>query len=109
MRRGTATAHLYSGRPDPTWAVPARTVSRLLRIWKDLEPTALPPPCPPPLGYRGCRLSADRDQELEAFGGFVTLVSAGSPPTRRDPERNFERELLRSAPPDLLPEGLVPP
>jgi len=38
-----------------------------------------------------------------AFGGAVTLTTPEEFDVRSDPERAFERRLLDSAPPNLLP------
>src|SRR2546425_6910053 len=98
-RKCTATALVYSGRPDPVWPVPASVVKKLETIWKSLEPCAKPPAEPSRLGYRGCRLKCGR-REWFAYGGVVSSESE----SRCDPLRQFEAMLLASAPPGLLPK-----
>ena len=96
----TATACLYSGRPDPQWQVPAAAARDLRRLWQLLQDTESSPPKPPPLGYRGCTLDCGEGARWFAYGGVVAMDDV----CRIDPDRSFERLLLRSA-----PRGLIPP
>jgi hypothetical protein len=91
---------LYSGRPDPEWEVGAHLAER----WNDLPPLTGDPPAPPPLGYRGVTLTGPQGERYEAYGGAVVRDRRER---RADPGRAFERAVLDSAPPGLLPEGLV--
>jgi hypothetical protein len=103
--RWTATAMVYSGRPDPTWTVDKATADRLLAIWERLPPAPSSPPAPPPLGYRGATLhDADNDRTWLVFQGVVT--SAGT--NRADPANEFARELLANAPTGVLPPWAQP-
>jgi len=101
--RCTATACLFSGRPDPQWQVPSEMARRLERLWQQLPSLEAKPPPPPVLGYRGCALDCGPRRRWFAYGGMV----AKGETYRFDPDRSFEREVLRSAPPGLLsPEFL---
>ncbi len=105
-RKSIAGALIFSGRPDPTWIVPPNVVDELERLWASLEITGQPLPAAPALGYRGCFLREDQNREWVAFGGVVELKRGGQSEIRRDKERAFEKTLLASAPPGLLPPGL---
>jgi hypothetical protein len=102
-----AGASLYSGRPDPIWSVPARTARRLEEIWEKLEPSTDPPSVPPPLGYRGSFARDSRGRTWYAYGGRVVLKTGHSSETRSDPDRQFEKTLLESAPADVLPAAFL--
>jgi hypothetical protein len=102
-RRSTdwrATAILYSGRPDPEWEVGPE----LARPLAELPPLEGEPPSAPPLGYRGVALISPGGARYEAYGGAVAFDHRER---RADPGRRFERSVLESAPPGLLPDGLV--
>src|SRR5215472_9226102 len=94
-----AGASVFSGRPDPTWPVPAALGTCLAGLWERLPAWSGDRPAPPPLGYRGCHLSAPDGRVWNAFQERVTL----GPDDRRDADREFERTLLASAPPGSLP------
>jgi hypothetical protein len=96
-----ATAQLYSGLTDPVWDVGDELAAR----WQTLAPReGDPPPPAPPLGYRGVALVAGDGTRIEAYGGAVTRDGRE---LRADPGRAFERALLASAPPGLLPDGIL--
>jgi len=111
-----AGALVYSGRPDPTWAVDEGRANELLGLWHQLARGSewLDPPAR--LGYRGCWLERSdgarweaRDGSVAQFGsGRQTRESRPAPPgsrapdeVRRDAARAFERAVLASAPPDI--------
>lgn len=98
-----ARALLFSGRPDPTWPVPETVATELYALWSALGPWWGAPPAAPPLGYRGCVLRAPDGREWVAFGGTVTLTTSEGVNIRSDAEQAFERRVLDSAPPNLLP------
>jgi len=90
-------ALVYSGRRDPTWPVPAEVGHRLEQLWGHLPAWSGALPRPPPLGYRGCRLTAPDGRIWTAFRELVILADNQS----RDKEREFESSLVASAPPDI--------
>lgn len=96
----TAQARVYSGRPDPTWTVPAQTGEAVASRWEGLPAWDGPPSSPPLLGYRGMALRAPDGRKWTAFGRLVTHDAE----TREDEERAIERELIESAPVGLLPD-----
>lgn len=98
----TAAAHVFSGRRDPTWVVPGETIRWLLDRWKDLE-SADDGPEPPLLGYRGVTLTDPTGSVWKAYGGVVVKIS-NSMGMRSDPQRSWERAVVMSAPPGLLPK-----
>jgi hypothetical protein len=101
------SAMLFTGRPDPTWPVPAGVARELEALWKTLTPVSAGPPSTATLGYRGCSLTDRKGRTCYAHQGVVTLVGGGSSESRRDPERIFERRLLASAPEGAIPLGFV--
>src|SRR5215510_5284593 len=98
-----AGAFLYSGRPDPTWPVSAAAAGRLQNLWSTLPATGKPAPNPSRLGYHGAFLRASLDREWIAFGGLVSLKTPVGIEVRADAERQFEKDLLASAPKGVLP------
>ena len=58
------------------------------------------------LGYRGCKVEAPGRETWIAANGSVTRTVASGSETRLDPRREFERLVLASAPPGLLPAGM---
>jgi len=103
----TAGALLYSGRRDPTWAIPSRLAQRLLKIWDSAERWTGDQPAPPPLGFRGCFLRDSENRQWHAFGGVITLRAGEAMESRRDSEGEFEKLLLTSAPDGMLPHGFL--
>jgi len=101
-----AGAFLYSGRPEPTWPVSAAAAKRLQSLWAALPATTEPAPNPSRLGYRGAFLRTSLHREWIAFGGLVSLKTHAGIEVRADGERQFERDLLASAPKGLLPTDL---
>jgi hypothetical protein len=100
----TAGSSLYSGRVDPVWQVSRGGADSLVRCIGQLPPVAnAAAPQPPGLGYRGSWLRAPDGRRWHFFGG---QVQAGN--TRlRDPERNCERQILKTAPAGVLPPELI--
>ena len=95
---------LYSGRPDPQWAVSDDQVQRLVAIWATLTPVATRTAAPK-LGYRGVELHLDDGASYLADTSGVTRSRSGSSETRADAGRAFERGLIDTAPPGTMPPG----
>jgi hypothetical protein len=107
-QRWTAGALLFSGRPDPVWFIGPDKAHPLEAIWNSLPGSAPPvPAAPPTLGYRGCFLRHPDRTEWLAFAGLVTRRSGRGDETRRDPNREFERNVLATAPAGILPRDLA--
>lgn len=107
MRNGTpwtAGALVFSGRPDPTWALSEAQARELLDIWSTLVPLRRVAEEPARLGYRGSFLKGPDGQEWLAFGNKVTYRSPTRAESRRDASGKFEAILLNSAPPATLPD-----
>jgi hypothetical protein len=100
----TAGVSVFSGRPDPIWAVGEEVAGKLLTVFEDLHSYEGAAVSAPPLGYRGAFLRDDAGNEWFAYRGVVTLTSSQSSELRTDADRAFERALLAS-----IPEGLIPP
>ena len=98
----SATAELFSGRLDPVWPVSVAAAAELSSVWERLDPTDLVAVAPP-LGYRGCVLRAPDGRTWRAFGGVVEFTHRGQVESRTDDGRAFERRLLNTAPPGLVP------
>jgi hypothetical protein len=106
-QRWTARALLFSGRPDPVWSIGPDRAHQLEAIWNSLPASTAATVAPPPLGYRGCLLRLPDGTEYFSFAGVVTRRSEGAAETRRDPNREFERVLLATAPAGILPGDLA--
>jgi hypothetical protein len=103
----TAGASVYSGRVDPTWKVKGDAASNLMSCLEQLVPAGdIRIPQAPGLGFRGSWLRAPDGREWGFFSGVVQASTAAGTTSFRDPERNCERELLRTAPAGVLPPGL---
>ena len=111
-RDWTAGAFLFSGRPDPVWTVAHDTAEQLVERWQRLPPAGEIPPPKPVLGSRGCWLRRPDGWRLVARDGFVVGEQengkAGRSAAREDSGRAFERALLATAPPGVLPRELRP-
>lgn len=101
-------ALVFSGRRDPTWQIDSETAAALIHVWSALPPSTAAVH-PPPLGYRGCSLTAPDGTSWYAFAGIVSMRSRHpegklevSEP-RTDFGRRFEIQLLATAPPGLVP------
>jgi hypothetical protein len=106
----TAGASIFSGRPDPTWTLPAAQAQRLDALWRALDSLDDALPMAPALGYRGCfAASPDGERRFDAYRHGVTLQTrAGGPhETRRDDARAFERFLIGSLPDVRLREQIL--
>ena len=102
-KRWAGRASVFSGRPDPEWDVSDELASRLIDLWEHMPAETVDRPVPTGLGYRYCVLSSGDGRRWLAFGGVVRYESATGFDLRRDAQGEFERELLESAPPGLLP------
>ena len=101
-----AGAGLFSGRRDPVWSVTPSFARKLVHLWTALPATGEAMPDAPPLGYRGCFLRSPDGAEWRAYRGVVESRSDAGREVRLDRERAFERQLVGSAPPGLLPGDL---
>jgi hypothetical protein len=103
---------VYSGRPDPTWAVDPDTARQLIAALDHLPAISRWPAQRPVLGYRGVWLRAPDQRRWLAYDGFVihegTTGTERMTSARRDDARVFERALLATPPPGLLPSGTAP-
>ncbi|HXP70749.1 MAG TPA: hypothetical protein VOA88_15815 [Candidatus Dormibacteraeota bacterium] len=99
----TATATIYSGRPDPSWRLTKALVQQLENIWKRLGPSAGALPVAPALGYRGCSVNCGPRGIWISFAG---VVSRGKE-NRADPGHQFERAVLNSAPKGVIPAAVL--
>ena len=96
-------ALIYSGRPDPEWAIGASQALALRRLWAKLPRSSAARPAPAALGYRGAVMRC-ANAEWVAYGAAVTRTSPGGHVEQRgDAGRQFERALLATAPEGLLP------
>lgn len=104
----TVGASLFSGRPDPSWTMPAALVRRLEALWRALDPLRGVAPVAPALGYRGCFAGDDAgERRFTAYDGAVTLTSPSGDETREDHSRAFERFVIESAPAEQQPEHIL--
>lgn len=107
---------MFSGRPDPMWAVPGRQARELVEAWSRLPPAAEAASGEgAALGYRGCALRSPRGRVWRSRGGVVVAEGpaesvgerrGGTVGERRgDVGGEWERRLLGTAPKGALPRG----
>ena len=94
---------MFSGRRNPTWAIPGRVALTLLSIWDSASPLSGNAPEPAALGYRGAFLRDSEGREWTAYGGAIVHQSGTATETRADSQRKFEKLLLSTAPAGALP------
>lgn len=99
----TATAAIFSGRPDPSWRLSKTVLGQIENIWNKLRPSAKALPVAPALGYRGCSVDCGPRGVWNAFGGIVVRGEEH----RADPGREFERAVLNSSPKGVIPAEVL--
>lgn len=104
-------ADLYSGRKNPGWDLLRSDVTLFERRLASLTPDVTEKrDAADGLGYRGLRVTVRGDgvhQDIHVFLGNVTIVSAtGDRRQASDPERAFEKWLIRTGKDYLSPEEL---
>jgi hypothetical protein len=103
----TAGVRLFSGRPDPQWELAAAAAARVEELWRRLQRFEGVPPAPPALGYRGCFACEPSGNCWDGYRGAVTLSGPEVSEMRHDGTRAFERFVLGSAPPGVLPANIL--
>lgn len=99
---------MFSGRRDPEWEVPAVIASELVRSWHTLPIAAQAPQVADRLGYRGCALHSPDGREWWAQDGLIlSRHPRQENQTRIDKTHAWERKLIGTAPPGLLPPGIA--
>lgn len=99
--------HLFSGRSDPVWTLSPVQARNLVEIWGALPVTQEAISVVPRLGYTGCFVSDRAGRVWRARGGIVSLSVENQEDLRTDPNRRFERAVLATAAPEMLPPGLA--
>ena len=101
---------VYSGRPDPNWPVDPETARRLIAMFEHLPSISRWPAPRSALGYRGVWLRSSDQHRWIAYDGVVVDegVTGTEHTTRRDDAKVFERAVLATAPPGLLPSSAAP-
>ncbi len=94
---------IYSGVPDPTWALTAEQAEELAAALAGLTRVDTIAPIGG-LGYHGFTI-VDADRTLVAYAGKVGSAQ-GDPDVLDDPGRAVERLLFRTAGPHLTPDEL---
>lgn len=96
---------LYSGLPDPTWALTAGQASELTAALAGLTRVEGPAPSGG-LGYHGFTIVTP-DGTLVAYNGKILSAASDPPYVLDDPDRTIERLLLDTAQPHVKPEELA--
>jgi hypothetical protein len=100
---------LYSGRPNPRFALPAAAATELEQRLATLPPAAAGASPREGLGYRGLRIVAPDSgfAEVVVSAGTVEIRDrAGRILRRADPDRALERWLIQAGASRLLPGEL---
>lgn len=103
----TARVLVFSGRPDPVWHLEEYQAQQIEDIWTQLKVIDSPISTGSKLGYRGVSLECAGQKEYLAYDGYVKMQVGIINEWRRDEDRDFERNLLSTAPPNLLPDGII--
>lgn len=100
----TVTLGIYSGRPDPSWALTDVQVAALLGQLASLPVTSGTAPAGG-LGYHGfsiaLRQAGQADRTVVAYRGAVTSPGDAPGSYRADPQRTVEQALLETGRPHL--------
>ncbi len=100
----TVTLGVYSGRPDPSWALTEVQVAALVGQLASLPVTTGVPP-QGGLGYHGfsilVRENGKADRTVIAYRGAVTSPGDAPGSYRADPQRTVERALLDTGRPHI--------
>jgi hypothetical protein len=91
----TVTADVFSGLPNPTWALGPAETTDLIARWDDLS-AGPASPYPTRLGYRGMFVEFEDGSRMLVSGGVTFEDAAGGRETRPDPGRTLERWLLET-------------
>lgn len=96
------TAHLYSGRPNPTWPLDAAGGAELTRRLTSLSAVPARQAPPPRLGYRGLGVTLPGDvlegcTSVRVMHGRVRAECPDGPRELLDDDRALERWLLDRA------------
>lgn len=102
-----AGARFYVGRVDPSWRVSDAEARAVVAIWTTLPASDRVHPRGRKLGYRGCWLRAPDGTSWAAADGLVGERAASTSSVRRDDASAFERAVLATAPPGLLPGDAI--
>jgi hypothetical protein len=98
---------IYSGRPDPSWALTDVQAAEFRRLVEGL-PTATVGPASGGLGYHGFTVTLEGSgagpRTLVAFDGLVAEPGMGPRLAWLDPDGRVERFLLATGGPALAPE-----
>jgi hypothetical protein len=106
----TATLGIYSGRPDPSWALTDAEASLVIEAISSL-PVRVGEPPPGGLGYHGFTLVIRRpglaDETVVAFQGTIAPPGVGSREYRVDEGRTVERLVLDAGRAHLTPAEIA--
>jgi hypothetical protein len=101
-------ALVFSGRQDPTWLLNNDEAQRILNIWNSLPESHKHISIPNILGYKGCFLASSSIDKWISFRGIVSFYREGRIiESRKDTERKFEKELLKTAPEEAIPKAML--
>jgi hypothetical protein len=100
---------IFSGRPNPVWALSESEVTSLGEILGSLKPAAMPGARFDGLGYRGFIVHLVAPQSLTpstlyAYAGSIEIVTGADKIYYQDPQRQVELWLLDRAKPYISDE-----
>jgi hypothetical protein len=91
---------VFSGRPNPRWALDERVRQELVRLQQRLAASRTTPPDPPSLGYRGFSFP-DAGALVAVYRGFITRPRV----VLADPTFTVERFLVSTLPKEYTSLG----
>lgn len=99
---------IFSGHHDPTWLISKDKAQEIIKIWDLLQASPKHLSIPKILGYKGSFLLSSDKSKWNSFRGIVTLSKENIIiESRIDTERNFEKTLLDTAPPEAIPKVML--
>lgn len=94
----TVTAFMYSGKPDPVWALNEEQVNTWMDAWEDAAHTGGIVEIPSILGYRGCCLQKNKHSYWLLHNNCVCLYENNLSVCKKDVNRKMELFLLGTSP-----------
>ncbi len=91
---------IFSGRPDPQWALNKNEIENFMRLWNAAGGSDRHVHIPSLDGYKGIRL-IHNNTEWVVHDSVITCFESGKSISRKDDKNKIENLLISSAPADI--------